>query len=115
MKLKSLITIAGLVGIISLSSCKTGNFSTVSGQDDKAYIYFASDGKLAGKEVIVDIDGKTHFDYKVLKLKNDKVKPNSHAQSVAPGRHSVKVSHAGKQIYNSEIFLSTQTSKIINL
>lgn len=115
MKFKNLICIAAILTCISLSSCKTGNFSIVNGKDDKSFVYFASDSEYAGKEVIVYIDNNTPFTYKVLKSKNGKIKNNAKPQSIAPGRHIIKVSCNDKPIHNSEIFVSTQTSKIINL
>lgn len=98
-----------------ITGCKTGTFASEHGRDDIAYIDVVSSGAYAGKKVTVTIDGSTTFTVKVQKSKQSTEKHNGSLYAIRPGRRSVKVVYEGKTLYQKEIFLSSQQTKIIQL
>ena len=99
-----------------LVSCKTSfPVAQQSGKEDMAYLVFVGpkevyeDGK---RPVQVDVDG-TQFDAKVVKPKTANRKGTQYG--VAPGRRNIVVKFNGQTIYQKQLFLSAQETKIINL
>lgn len=107
----SLIAIASL-----LVGCKT-NYPVAqqSGKEDIAYLVFVGPLETYGngsKSVQVDVDG-TKFDAKVVKPKTANRKGTQYG--VASGRRNITVKFNGKTVYQKQLFLSSQETKIINL
>ncbi len=111
MKLK-LIFALGLV--LLLCGCRAHYpVAQQSGKDDVAYLLFVSQKDYANKHVTVSLDGEKTFEAKVVKAKNSYRKGTSYA--IATGRRKINVEYKGNSIYNKEIFVSTQETKIITL
>ena len=86
-----------------------------SGKEDIAYLIFVGPKEVYGngsKTVQVDVDG-THFDAKVVKPKTANRKGTQYG--VATGRRSITVKFNGQTVYQKQLFLSSQETKIINL
>lgn len=111
MKLK-LIFALGLV--LLLCGCRAHYpVAQQSGKDDVAYLLFVSQKEYAKKYVTVTLDGEKTFEAKVIKAKDSNYKGASYA--IATGRRKINVEYKGTLIYNKEIFVSTQETKIITL
>ena len=111
MKLK-LIFAVGLV--LLLGGCKAHYpVAQQSGKDDVAYLLFVSQKEYAKKHVTVYLDDVKTFEAKVVKTKDSYRKGTSYA--IATGRRKINVEYEGNSIYNKEIFVSTQETKIITL
>lgn len=102
-----------LVGV--LSSCKTGTFTSEYGKEDIAYVFLTSSGDMAGKTVLVQIDDANSFEMKVRKAKQSTEKHNGKAFSIMPGTRHMKITYKGQLIYEKDIFVSSQQTKLINL
>ncbi|MEE1004337.1 MAG: hypothetical protein UH685_03250 [Bacteroidaceae bacterium] len=105
-----------IVTAILLIGCKS-NYPVAqqSGKEDMAYLVFVGPLKTYGngsKPVQVDVDG-TKFDAKVVKPKTANRKGTQYG--VATGRKNIKVEFNGQTIYQKQLFLSSQETKIINL
>lgn len=101
---------------ILLVGCKA-NYPVAqqSGKEDIAYLVFVGPLKTYGngsRPVQVDVDG-TKFDAKVVKPKTANRKGTQYG--VATGRRNVTVTFNGQTIYQKQLFLSSQETKIINL
>ncbi len=86
-----------------------------SGKEDMAYLVFVGPLKTFGngsKPAQVDVDG-TKFDAKVVKPKTANRKGTQYG--VATGRRNVTVKFNGQTVYQKQLFLSSQETKIINL
>lgn len=86
-----------------------------SGMEDRAYLVFVGPEETYknGSELIqVDVDG-TVFNAEVVKPKTANRKGIQYG--VATGRRNVTIRFKGKVIYNKQLFLSSQETKIINL
>ena len=86
-----------------------------SGKEDMAYLVFVGPLKTYGNgsyPVQVDVDG-TKFDAKVVKPKTANRKGTQYG--VATGRRNIIVTFRGQTIYQKQLFLSSQETKIINL
>lgn len=86
-----------------------------SGKEDMAYLVFVGPRQTYGngsKTVQVDVDGKT-FDAKVVKPKTANRKGVQYG--VATGRRNVTIKFDGQTIYQKQLFLSSQETKIITL
>ena len=86
-----------------------------SGKEDMAYLIFVGPAQTYGngsKLVQVDVDGNK-FDAKVVKPKTANRKGTQYG--VGTGRRNITVSFNGKNIYQKQLFLSSQETKIINL
>ena len=96
--------------------CKTSfPVAQQSGKEDMAYLVFVGPQQTYGngsKPVQVDVDGK-QFDAKVVKPKTANRKGTQYG--VATGRRNVTVSFNGQTIYQKQLFLSSQETKIITL
>ena len=114
MKAKALFSL--FVLIILLVGCKA-NYPVAqqSGKEDMAYLVFVGPSKTYGngsKLVQVDVDG-TLFDAKVVKPKTANRKGTQYG--VETGRRNVTVKFNGQTVYQKQLFLSSQETKIINL
>ena len=86
-----------------------------SGKEDIAYLVFVGPRQTYGngsKPVQVDVDGK-QFDARVVKPKTANRKGIQYG--VATGRRNVTVKFNGQTIYQKQLFLSSQETKIITL
>ena len=110
MKTKLLLT---CVVVMLLCGCKS-NYPVAqqTGKEDVAYLLFASPEMYAKKYVTVTLDDLT-FDAKVVKSKNANRKGTSYA--ISPGRRKIKVEFEGALLYEKELFISTQETKLITL
>lgn len=84
-----------------------------SGREDIAYLVFTSPKTYWNKKVDVSIDNQTVFSAKVVKTKRSNYWGRQYG--IATGRRNLKVSYNGKIIYQKEIFISSQETKIITL
>lgn len=114
--MKKIALILCAAAIFTLNSCGVGVYSVNSGLgDESAVCFFASDNY----NINVNIDGKS-YDTETIKHKQFKsrrnIKKTANQQiTIAPGRHTVKVSKDGKVVYHKEIFISANEVKTINL
>lgn len=86
-----------------------------SGKEDMAYLVFVGPRQTYGngsKPVQVDVDGK-QFDAKVVKPKTANRKGVQYG--IATGRRNIIVKFNGQTIYQKQLFLSSQETKIITL
>lgn len=86
-----------------------------TGKEDMAYLLFVGPRQTYGngsKLVQVDVDGNK-FDAKVVKPKTSNRKGTQYG--VGTGNRHIKVEFEGKTIYEKQLFLSSQETKIINL
>lgn len=86
-----------------------------SGKEDMAYLVFVGPLKTYGngsKPVQVEVDG-VKFDAKVVKPKVANRKGTQYG--VATGRRNLIVKFNGQTVYQKQLFLSSQETKIINL
>lgn len=113
MKKKIFITMCLGLLVLIISSCKTGTYTTHSGKEDIAYLQFVSSTSLAGKTVYVELDNGVYFNAKVNKERKAYNKPDLY--TIQPGKRSVKVTFNNRVIYDSDIFVSQQSTKVIHL
>lgn len=102
--------------IMFIVGCKT-NYPVAqqTGKEDMAYLVFVGPKQTYGngsKLVQVDIDG-TQFDAKVVKPKTANRKGTQYG--VGTGNRHLTVKFQGKTIYNKQVFLSSQETKVIYL
>lgn len=114
MKTKVFIILLALTSLIV--GCKT-NYPVAqqSGKEDMAYLIFVGPQKTYGngsKRVQVDIDGNK-FDAQVVKPKTANRKGTQYG--VATGRRNITVKFNNQVIYQKQLFLSSQETKIITL
>ena len=114
MKTKALLSCIAVAFL--LIACKA-NYPVAqqSGKEDMAYLVFVGPLKTYGngaKPVQVDVDGK-QFEAKVVKPKTANRKGTQYG--VATGRRNITVKFNGETIYQKQLFLSSQETKIINL
>ncbi len=99
--------------VILMSGCKTGVYTTHSGKEDVSYLQFVSASSLSGKTVVVELDNGTSFEAKVNKERKSYTKP--HLYTIKSGKRSVRVSYKGRVVYDSDIFVSHQSTKVVRL
>lgn len=114
MKVKVLLSFIAIVSLFI--GCKA-NYPVAqqSGKEDMAYLVFVGPSQTYGngsKPVTVDVDG-TKFEAKVVKPKTANRKGTQYG--VATGRRNITVSFNGQKVYQKQLFLSSQQTKIINL
>lgn len=114
MKAKVLISLMFIAFL--MMGCKA-NYPVAqqSGKEDIAYLVFVGPLETYGngsKTVQVDVDG-TKFDAKVVKPKTANRKGTQYG--VATGRRNIIVKFNGQTVYQKQLFLSSQETKIINL
>ncbi|MBR4130604.1 MAG: hypothetical protein IKU02_06745 [Bacteroidaceae bacterium] len=106
-----------LIAIASLLVACKANYPVAqqSGKEDMAYLVFVGPLKTYRnglKTVQVNVDGTT-FDAKVVKPKTANRKGTQYG--VATGRRNITVMFEGQTVYQKQLFLSSQETKIINL
>lgn len=106
-----------LIAIICLMAGCKANYPVAqqSGKEDMAYLVFVGPLKTydnGSKTVQVDVDGN-RFEAKVVKPKTANRKGTQYG--VATGRRSITVTFNGQIVYQKQLFLSSQETKIINL
>ncbi len=114
--MKKLVLFTLTLAALLMVGCKSSYpVAMQSGQEDMAYLVFVGplDKYGNGKyPVQVDIDG-TKFDAKVVKPKVANRKGFQYG--VGLGNRHLKVTFRGETVYEKQIFLSTQETKVINL
>ena len=109
---KQLFMILGIM--LLLSGCKSyAPIARESGKADIAFLIFTSNGAYNNKTVHIILNGKTDFDAKVVKARKSSYKGNVYPVPV--GKNRVKVIYNGETLYNKELFISTQETRIIPL
>lgn len=98
-----------------LTGCKTGVFTAEYGKEDVAFISLVSSDVMANKDVDVYIDEDLHFTMHVQKAKQSTEKHNGKLHSIKPGKRHMKIVYKGNVIYEKDVFLSSQQTKLINL
>lgn len=93
-------------------SCKAP-VAMQSGREDMAYLVFTSPKTYWNKKVDVSIDGQTNFEAKVVKTKRSNYWGRQYG--ISTGRRALTVSYEGTIIYQKEIFVSSQETKVIVL
>lgn len=106
-----------LVAVTCLMAACKANYPVAqqSGKEDMAYLVFVGPLKTYGngsKLVQVDVDGNK-FNAKVVKPKTANRKGTQYG--VATGRRNIIVKFNGQTVYQKQLFLSSQETKIINL
>lgn len=99
--------------VMFLVGCKASVYTSQSSHEDIAYMQFVSSTKLSGDYVQVILDGGTEFQAKVNKEKKAYNRPDRY--TIQPGKRSVRVMYKGRVIYDSDIYVSQQSTKIIRL
>ena len=84
-----------------------------SGKEDIAYLLFVSGDVYKGKTVDVTIDNGTSFQAQVVKSK--KANRRGTQYGIPVGIKTLTVKYQGRVIYEKQIFLSNQETKIIVL
>lgn len=114
--MKKLVLFTMTLAVLLLMGCKTSYpVAMQTGQEDMAYLVFVGAQEKYGNgkyTVQVDIDG-TKFDAKVVKPKVANRKGFQYG--VGLGNRHLKVTFQGQTVYEKQIFLSTQETKVINL
>ena len=95
-----------------LTSCG-GTKTSYQGLANESYLEFFGDPNNYSKGVEVVVDDKAPFQAKVYKDKTGRVRGEVYA--IATGKHTLKVYHENKMIYNKPLFISAQESKKIIL
>lgn len=114
--MKKIVLLLCAAAVLSLNSCGVGVYTVNGGLGDEgAVCFFASDKY----DINVVIDGKSYATQTVkqqkFKSRRDIKKTAKRQITVAPGRHTVKVSKEGQEVYAKEIFISANEVKTIEL
>ena len=114
--MKRLVLLTISLAALLLVACKSSYpVAMQTGKEDMAYLVFVGSLDKYGNgkyPVQVDIDG-TQFDAKVVKPKVANRK--GYQYGVGIGNRHLKVTFRGKTVYEKQVFLSTQETKVINL
>ena len=111
--MKTKLFLISLVTVL-LAACKANlPVAQQSGKEDMAYLLFASPNEYKNTEVEVSLDGKTFFTAKVVNARKSNRRGTQYG--VGTGTHQLTVRSNGQTIYNKQIFLSTQETKLITL
>lgn len=84
-----------------------------SGKEDVAYLLFVSQESYAGQTLAVTLDGAASFEAKAVGAR--KAGRKGKAYAVKPGRRTIRVTSGTRPLYEKELFLSPQETKIITL
>lgn len=103
------------LSLLVLASCKTGVYTAEYGKEDVAFISLISSDVMANKDVQVIVDDETQFTAHIQKAKQSTEKHNGKLFAIKPGKRHLKIVYQGKVIYEKEIFVSSQQTKLINL
>lgn len=100
--------------IVMLAGCRAHYpVAQQSGKENVAYLLFESGDVYKGKTVDVTVDGGSSFQAQVVKAK--KANRRGTQYSVPVGVRTLTVKYHGHTIYEKQIFLSNQETKIIVL
>ena len=114
--MKKLVLLTLTLAALVLVGCKSSYpVAMQSGQENMAYLVFVGPLDKYGNckyPFQVDFDG-TKFDAKVVKPKVANRKGFQYG--VGLGNRHLKVNFRGETVYEKQIFLSTQETKVINL
>ena len=105
----------GILLTSMLAGCKTGVYTAEYGKEDVAYISLMSSDQMANKDVEVFVDEDTQATLHVEKAKQHAEKRTGKLFAIKPGKRHLKIVHEGKVIYEKDIFVSSQQTKLINL
>jgi hypothetical protein len=104
-----LLPLLGL--LLILASCKVGSYTQTVGEPEQAYLLFVSPHHYSGK-VHVSLDHMTNFNASVIKEKKGTVKGTVYG--IVSGTRMIKVTKAGKLLYEGQVFISSlETKKIL--
>jgi hypothetical protein len=95
-----------------LTSCG-GTKTSHQGLENESYLEFLGNTNYYSKGVEVVVDDKAPFQAKVYKDKTGRMR--GEVYNISTGKHSLKVYHDNKIIYNKVLFISAQESKKIIL
>ena len=115
MKIKVIFIIMMAVASLMVGCKSNYPVAQQSGMEDMAYLVFVGPRQTYGngsKPVQVDVDGNV-FDAKVVKLKTVNRKGTQYG--VATGCRNITVRFNGQIIFQKQLFLSSQETKIIPL
>lgn len=101
--------------VLFLTGCKTGVYTAEYGKEDVAYVSLVSSDALANKDVVVTVDNTTTFTAHVQKAKQSTEKHNGKLHAIKPGTRHLKITYKGNVVYEKDIFVSSQQTKLINL
>lgn len=107
------LMIISFVTILSQGCSTSMPIAHEGGKGDVAYIVIASANSNVGKTVTVNVNDLRPFDANVVKLKDAKF--NGTSYQIKPGRKSVKITRNGVVLYDSQVFISPQETKIITI
>ncbi len=107
--------IAGVMSLSVMTGCRTGSFASEYGKSDMAYISVVSSGDYAGKSVDVVVDNETGFKVEVVRYKQSSEKHNGRLHGIRPGKRHVRIVYDGSVVYDKDIFVSSQHTKLIML
>lgn len=114
--MKKIALLLFAAAVITLNSCGVGVHTVNSGlSDESAVCFFATDDY----DINVIIDGKSYVTktvkQKKFKSRRDIKKTAQRQIAITPGRHTVKVTKDGQEVYSKEIFVSANEIKTIEL
>lgn len=98
--------------LVIMAACKAP-VSREYGKEDVAYLLFVTRGQYKGSQVNVNLDNGTSFKADVVTSKKANRKGISY--QVATGRRHIQVSYQGQTLYDRDVLLSTQETKVIDL
>jgi len=112
--MKQLFTLIAIA--LMAVGCGVGSYSHSSGKSDICEISFTSPKKMS---IDVEIDGKQYAlkSVKTSDFKRDRniKKTAENTLRLEPGKHEVKVTSDGKELFSKQIMISTSEHKVIDL
>ena len=105
--------LAVVLSVVFMSGCKTGTYSQTAPSDDVAFIKLMSSSALSGKQVEVSINNAKPFSAKVNKMRTSPLKQKTYR--IASGRSNIKIHSKGRLIWNQDVFVSQQSTRVIVL
>ncbi len=114
--MKKIALLLCAAAIITLNSCGVGVYTVNGGLSDESAVCFVASDEY---DINVIIDGKSYVTktvkHKKFKSRRDIKKTAQRQIAITPGRHSVKVTKDGQEVYAKDIFISTNEIKTIDL
>lgn len=112
MKKNLIFTLSLAVISLLIVGCKAAVYTSHSGHEDISYLQLVS-STISGKTVSVSLDGDTEFQAKVNKEKKAYAKPDLY--TIKPGKRRVTVEFNNRILFDQDIFVSQQSTKVIRL
>lgn len=114
--MKHLFTLIAIAFLSVVTSCGVGNYTVVSGKEEKASVCFVDDDDY---DISVTIDGE-RFETRTIqktayKSRRNIKKTAKYSLLMTPGRHTVEVYQGDTLLYSKEVFVSTSETKVIEL